>query len=95
RTAKETRHQVKTQLQYVRRDLRYVDELRAKGGELTEKQHSRLTTIQHLFTQQEFMYRNKTHRVDHRIVSLSQPYVRPIKRGKAKQNTEFGPKIDT
>jgi len=40
------------------------------------------------------MYRNKTHRVDHRIVSLSQPYVRPIKRGRAKQNTEFGPKID-
>lgn len=94
RTAKETRHQVKAQLQYVRRDLRYVDELRTKGGELTEKQRSRLTTIQQLFTQQEFMYRNKTHRVDHRIVSLSQPYVRPIKRGKAKQNTEFGPKID-
>ncbi|MFT8710356.1 MAG: hypothetical protein ABF820_13095 [Sporolactobacillus sp.] len=40
------------------------------------------------------MYRNKTHRVDHRIVSLAQPYVRPIKRGKAKQNTEFGPNID-
>lgn len=32
--------------------------------------------------------------MDHRIVSLAQPYVRPIKRGKAKQNTEFGPKIN-
>ncbi|WP_353948731.1 IS5 family transposase [Sporolactobacillus sp. Y61] len=94
RTAKETRHQVKAQLQYMRRDLRYVEELRAKGGELTERQRSRLTTIQQLFTQQEYMYRNKTHRVDHRIVSLSQPYVRPIKHGKAKQNTESGPKID-
>lgn len=94
RSAKETRQQVKAQLQYVRRDLRYVGELQAQGGELTEKQRSRLATLQELFTQQEAMYRTKTHRVDHRIVSLSQPYVRPIKRGKAKQNTEFGPKID-
>lgn len=94
RSAKETRQQVKAQLQYVRRDLRYVGELRGQGGELTEKQCSRLATIQELFTQQEIMYRTKTHRVADRIVSLAQPYVRPIKRGKAKQNTEFGPKID-
>lgn len=94
RSAKETRYQVKAQLQYVRRDLRYVHELREQGGQLSERQLVKLATIQQLFEQQNFMYQNKTHRVKDRIVSLSQPYVRPIKRGKARQNTEFGPKID-
>lgn len=40
------------------------------------------------------MYENRTHRVPGRIVSLAQPWIRPINRGKAKQRTEFGPKID-
>ena len=31
--------------------------------------------------------------MEQRIVSLSQPYVRPIVRGKAKANTEFGVKL--
>ena len=39
------------------------------------------------------MYETKTHRIDHRIVSISQPYVRPIVRGKAGHETEFGAKI--
>ena len=29
-----------------------------------------------------------------RIASISQPYIRPIDRGKAKSHTEFGPKPD-
>lgn len=40
------------------------------------------------------MYRNKTHKVTDRIVSISQPYIRPIVRGKAKTPTEFGMKLD-
>ena len=40
------------------------------------------------------MYRNKTHKVPDRIVSISQPYIRPIVRGKAKTPTEFGIKLD-
>ena len=31
------------------------------------------------------MYDNKTHTVKDRIVSISQPYIRPIVRGKAKR----------
>ncbi|EPC37231.1 putative transposase, partial [Lacticaseibacillus paracasei subsp. paracasei Lpp219] len=41
-----------------------------------------------------YMYRNHTHRVENRIVSLSQPEIRPIMRGKSKSPVEFGPKID-
>ena len=34
------------------------------------------------------------HSVEHRIVSLSQPWIRPIVRGKAKAPTEFGAKFE-
>ena len=39
------------------------------------------------------MYKEKTHRVEDGIVSINQPYVRPIKRGKVKADTEFGAKV--
>ena len=40
------------------------------------------------------MYDNRVHSVPNRIVSLSQPYLRPIVRGKAKAPVEFGAKLD-
>lgn len=39
------------------------------------------------------MYQNRSHRVEDRIVSISQPHVRPIVRGKAGANVEFGAKV--
>jgi hypothetical protein len=39
------------------------------------------------------MYQKKTHRVDNRIVSIDQPHIRPIVRGKARADVEFGAKI--
>ena len=40
------------------------------------------------------MFKNKTHRVDDRIVSLSQSWVRPIVRGKQNAPVEFGAKVE-
>lgn len=40
------------------------------------------------------MYENKTHSVEHRIVSISQPWLRPVVRGKTKAPVEFGAKFD-
>ena len=40
------------------------------------------------------MYDNHTHSVPDRIVSVSQPFVRPIVRGKAGKPVEFGAKLD-
>lgn len=40
------------------------------------------------------MYDTKTHSVEDRIVSIHQPHVRPIVRGKAKSKVEFGAKIN-
>ena len=39
------------------------------------------------------MYDNRVHTVDHRILSIHQPHVRPIVRGKANAKVEFGAKI--
>ncbi|WP_430908264.1 hypothetical protein [Maribacter sp. 2-571] len=39
------------------------------------------------------MYSNKTNRCENRIVSISQPYVRPIVRGKAGKKVEFATKM--
>lgn len=40
------------------------------------------------------MYGNRTHSVPDRIVSVSQPYIRPIVRGKAGKPLEFEAKLD-
>ena len=39
------------------------------------------------------MYNHRSRRIDDRIVSISQPHVRPIKRGKTGADTEFGAKV--
>lgn len=96
RQAKTHRKQVKSQLQYIRRDLGYIDDFIEQGAEqyLTDWQVKRLEVIRLVYQQQAYMYENKTHSVEDRIVSLSQPYIHPIVRGKAKARVEFGAKID-
>lgn len=46
-----------------------------------------------MFHQQESMFKEGTHHIADRIVSIFQPHIRPIVRGKAKAPTEFGAKI--
>lgn len=49
--------------------------------------------IQTLNDQQREMYDNKSNRCDNRIVSIDQPWVRPIVRGKSGKKVEFGTKM--
>ncbi|MCG8484461.1 MAG: IS5 family transposase [Clostridia bacterium] len=92
---KKIRKAIKQQLQYVRRDLGIVKDQIARHGEneLSKKQLEKLETIEKLYIQQRTMYRTKQHQVDNRIVSIDQPHVRPIVRGKAQANVEFGAKL--
>ena len=64
------------------------------GYALPSKHIDYYLTIQKLYEQQKYMYENKTHSVEDRIVSISQPYLRPIVREKAKSPVEFGAKYD-
>ncbi len=61
---------------------------------LTNWQLGRLEVIRLLYEQQRKMYENHTNRIDNRIVSLSQPWVRPIVRGKQNAEVEFGAKVE-
>lgn len=94
RTSKKIRKAIKQQIQYIRRDRKYIDELLDTECELTSKQAERLAVIDKVYEQQKYMYENKVHSVPDRIVSISQPYIRPIVRGKAATPMEFGAKMD-
>jgi len=88
---------IKQQLQYLRRNLAYIEKLLDSiHGRRIPLSHSLLRKywiIRHLYRQQEEMYRTKTRRCDDRIVSIHQPHVRPIVRGKQHRTAEFGAKL--
>ena len=69
-----------------------LDTIKDKPVPFDRRQLKFFFVIQHLLAQQETMYRKKSYQVEDRIVSIHQPHVRPIVRGKAK--TEFGAKIN-
>ena len=94
RTEKRIRATVRKMLGYVKRDLGYLEKYMAEGYALPEKYINNYLVIIELYRQQKYMYDNKVKRVENRIVSISQPYIRPIVRGKVKSPTEFGAKYD-
>ena len=93
--AKSIRKAIGKQLGYLRRNLNTIDFLlkRDGHGNLSNRQSREMETIITLYAQQREMYQTKTHRIDNRIVSICQPHVRPIVRGKARAETEFGAKV--
>ena len=95
RSIKRTKRQ---QLNYLRRNLKHIDTvIQSHPGEwenaLTRWQRERLAVIRTLYAQQREMYETGSTRIDDRIVSLSQPWVRPIVRGKQNAPVEFGAKV--
>ena len=89
-----TRKAIGKQLAYLRRDLDAIDSKLSLGKNLPPRQAERLDTIRTVYEQQKYMYDNRTHSVPDRIVSVSQPFVQPIVRGKAGKPVEFGAKLD-
>lgn len=86
------------QLGFLRRNLKAIDRLLADSRALpltclSAGSYKNLLVCRELYRQQSEMYQANTRRVDDRIVSISQPHVRPIKRGKAGRDTEFGAKL--
>jgi hypothetical protein len=83
------------QLNYVARDLKHTRILVEKTGmeAFSNCQRLWLETIIVLYEQQRKMHQERTHTIPQCIVSISQPHIRPIVRGKATANTEFGAKV--
>lgn len=93
-TAKKVRAAIRKQLGYVRRDLGYLEQYMSDGNIPDKKDIPKYLTILKLYEQQKYMYEHKVHSVPDRIVSISQPWLRPIVRGKVTAPVEFGAKFD-
>jgi hypothetical protein len=77
---------IRKQLGYVMRNLRYLEGFTKYGYTPSSKEAKLISTIYKVYQQQGHMYKNKTYSVPDRIVSISQPYIRPIVRGKVKSS---------
>jgi hypothetical protein len=88
---------IRKQLQYLRRNLTHLDQMLAvfkdQPDALSEREIELLEVIRKIYAQQKEMYINQRHTVKDRIVSIHQPYIRPMVRGKANAEVEFGAKI--
>lgn len=94
---KTIRKAVRKQLCYVSRNFKTIekllDEKSSKAFPLVYKYQKMYWVIQEVYRQQKQMYDEKTHKTADRIVSISQPHIRPIVRGKSGKEVEFGAKI--
>jgi len=85
------------QLNYLRRNLGHIDRMLDHEpvllSLLPRYEYKCLLVIRTLYEQQLKMYTERSHQIPDRIVSISQPHVRPIVRGKSGKPVEFGAKI--
>jgi len=89
------RKAIKKQLGYLRRNLKTIGKQNrvVSLSVLSNRQYKYLLVIHEIYRQQQWMYEHKSRRIDDRIVSINKPHVRPIKRGKASADVEFGAKV--
>ena len=84
------------QLIYVKGNIDTLGELLAEAGaadKLGDRALTRITDICRIHRQQQMMWATQSRKCENRIVSLRQPHVRPIVRGKLGKKYEFGQKI--
>lgn len=87
---------IQNQLQYINRNVGHIQQLIASGAvldKLNKTEREKYETVLELYRQQFWMWSNNKQSIPQRIVSLSQPHVRPIVRGKAGKSVEFGAKL--
>jgi IS5 family transposase len=89
---------IRQQLQFLQRNLNHIEAMLTEYPPgtpipLPNGLLRRYWVLPHLYQQQYAMYKTNTRRCDDRIVSISQPYLRPIIRGKQGKAVEFGAKI--
>lgn len=84
-------------LNCVQRNLDHIEGMLEQLGQkfpLSQRKQRELWIIHTLYEQQRKMYQEDSRQCEDRIVSISQPYVRPIVRGKQGKKVEFGAKLN-
>jgi len=89
---KKRRKMIKKQLQYIKRNLANIEGM-GQLQLLSKSDYKKLLVVTEVYRQQLSMYEKKEHSIENRIVSLTQPHIRPIVRGKAGKSVEFGAKL--
>ncbi|MEG4529250.1 IS5 family transposase [Microcoleus sp. D2_18a_D3] len=95
-TRNKRRQAIKKQLQYIKRNLAHIEQLMDAGATLealNKKQYKTFLVLTEVYRQQLWLFENNKQSIEDRIVSLSQPHIRPIVRGKAGKSVEFGAKL--
>ena len=90
------RQAIKQQLAHLKRNLTSIDALTVCGASLLAAGryvYQKLLVVSKLVRQQNILYHSDSRSIPDRIVSLRQAHIRPIVRGKARCNVEFGAKI--
>lgn len=86
-------------LECLKRDIGHINKMldifdeRKAPFPLSIKEQRMLWTVNAVYEQQKMMYDAKVNSCKGRIVSIFQPHVRPIVRGKMKAKVEFGSKL--
>lgn len=80
-------------LNALRRNLEFIESYQLAAEMVPAQIAERITVLKILHAQQREMLEKQTRRVADRIVSLHQPHVRPMVRGKAGREVEFGAKL--
>ena len=83
---------VKRNIDHIHKMLDLIAE-NNKLYEFPKKYYKQLLVINTLYEQQQGMYDQKTDCWPDRIISISQPHIRPIVRGKQGKRVEFGSKL--
>ncbi len=93
------RKMTRTLLESVKRNLGHIDKMldvfesTHNYFPLSHKDQRILWVVKHLHQQQKTMYDTKKHSHPDRLVSIHQPHVRAVPRGKTKAQIEFGSKL--
>jgi len=97
KTHKAIRSAVGIQLRFLKRNLKSINKLlnslTSCSIPLEKSDYKYLLVINTLYQQQKEMYDELKHTIEDRIVSIHQPHIRPIVRGKTTAKVEFGAKI--
>jgi len=88
------RQAIREQLVCVEKNIEWLEEILPRVNMEDYLKHcGRLHTIREIAQQQRFHFDNPGEPVANRIVSVRQPHIRPIVRGKSRGEVEFGQKI--
>jgi len=98
KSKREIRKMKRKLLECVNRNIKHINQMLDDHSNVPyfplSRNYQRLLWIIHtVYEQQRQMYDTQDNTCQHRIVSIFQPHVRPIKRGKQGRDTEFGAKL--